>query len=140
MSNRRLSLLLLCTIATPAHAQVLTAQYNNARTSATLHEKILTPANVNPNTFGKLFSLTTDGDVFAQPLYVPALAIPGHGRRNVIFAATEHDSVYAFDLNSPRDTPLWHTSFADPAHTITPLTDRDVQCPFITPELGTALI
>jgi hypothetical protein len=137
MPTHRVTLLCLTIGLTPsARAQVLTAQYNNARTSATLHEKILTPANVNARTFGKLFSLTTDGDVFAQPLYVPTLAIPGLGRRNVIFAATEPDSVYAIALNSPHDTPLWHTSFADPAHAITPLADRDVQCPFITPEVG----
>jgi len=138
MPNHSISLLLCLTIAiTPAtHAQVLTAQYNNARTGATLHEKILTPANVNTRTFGKLYSLTVDGDVFTQPLYVPSLTIPNLGKRNVVFAATEHDSVYAFDTNSPHDTPLWHTSFLDPAHGTTTLTDRDVQCPFIFPEVG----
>jgi hypothetical protein len=138
MPYHRISLLLCLTIASaPAtRAQVLTAQYNNARTSATLHEKILTPTNVNAQTFGKLYSLTLDGDVFTQPLYVPALTLPNLGKRNVLFAATEHDSVYAFDANSPHDTPLWHTTFLDPAHNITTLTDRDVQCPFIFPEVG----
>jgi len=144
MPNHRISLLLLCMslgiqpIGCPpsARAQVLTAQYNNARTGATLHEKILTPSNVNAHTFGKLYSLTVDGDVFAQPLYVPSLNLPGLGKRNVVFAATEHDSVYAFDANNPRDTPLWKTTFIDPTHGITPLADRDVECPFITPEVG----
>jgi len=139
MPNRRASLLLLCMLIglTPAtHAQVLTAQYNNARTGTDLHEKILTPSNVNARTFGKLYTRTVDGDVFAQPLYVPALTIPGLGKRNVVFAATEHDSVYAFDANGTRDTPLWHTTFIDPDHGTTTLTDRDVQCPFITPEVG----
>ncbi len=138
MPTRRISLFLCLTLASTsaAHAQVLTAQYDNARTGATLHEKILTPTNVNARTFGKLYSLTVDGDVFAQPLYVPALTFPNLGKRNVVFAATEHDSVYAFDANSPHDTPLWHVSFLDPAHGITTLTDRDVQCPFITPEVG----
>jgi hypothetical protein len=139
MPNRRVGLLLLCImIGLPpaARAQVLTAQYDNSRTGADLHEKILNPSNVNTHTFGKVFSRTVDGDVFAQPLYVPALTIPGLGKRNVVFAATEHDSVYAFDANSPRDTPLWKTTFIDPAHGTTPLSDRDVSCPFITPEVG----
>jgi len=138
MTSHRICLVLFLSIglAPTARAQVLTAQYNNARTSATLHEKILTPANVNAHAFGKLYSLTVDGDVFTQPLYVPALTFPKLGKRNVLFAATEHDSVYAFDANSRRDTPLWHTTFIDPDHGITTLTDRDVQCPFITPEVG----
>lgn len=119
-----------------SHAQVLTAQYDNFRTGANLHEKVLTPSNVNTRDFGKLFSRTVDGDIFAQPLYVPSLAIPGAGKRNVVFAATEHDSVYAFDLSGTRDVPLWKTSFIDFQHGITTVTERDVRCPFITPEVG----
>jgi hypothetical protein len=139
MSIFRLSLPLLSMmigIQPASHAQVLTAQYNNLRTSADLHETVLKPSNVNSRKFGKLFSRTVDGDVFAQPLYVPSLAIPGVGKRNVVFAATEHDSVYAFDVNGTRDTPLWKTSFVDPQHGITTVAERDMLCPFITPELG----
>jgi hypothetical protein len=97
---------------------------------------VLKPSNVNTRDFGRLFSRTVDGDVFAQPLYVPSLMIPGVGKRNVVFAATEHDSVYAFDVNGTHDAPLWKTSFIDPQHGITTLSERDVQCPFITPEVG----
>jgi hypothetical protein len=144
MPNRRASFFLFCMVfgtqmfglQAATHAQVLTAQYNNARTGADLHEKILKPSNVNTRTFGKLYTRTVDGDVFAQPLYVPSLTIPGLGKRNIVFAATEHDSVYAFDANGARDTPLWKTTFIDPEHGTTPLSDRDVQCPFITPEVG----
>jgi hypothetical protein len=138
MPITRISLLLCLTVglAPATNAQVFTAQYNNARTGADLHEKMLNPSNVNARTFGKLFSLTVDGDVFAQPLYVPSLAIPGLGKRNVVFVATEHDSVYAFDANDSHDTAIWKTSFADPAHGVTTLSDRDVSCPFITPEVG----
>ena len=116
--------------------QVLTAQYDNFRTGANLHEKVLKPSNVGGPNFGKLFSRTVDGDVFAQPLYVPSLQMPGTGKRNVIFVATEHDSVYAFDLNGSRDTPLWKTSFIDPQHGIRTLSEQDVRCPFISPEVG----
>ena len=77
-------------------AQVTTSQYNNSRTAATLHEKILTPRNVN-----------------AQPLYVPAVPIPGRETHDVLYVATEHDSVYAFDANRPGDPPLWKVSFLD---------------------------
>jgi hypothetical protein len=139
MPKGRFSLLLLSMmigIQSASHGQVLTAQYDNFRTGADLHETVLTPSSVNTRDFGKLFSRTVDGDVFAQPLYVPSLAIPGVGRRNVVFAATEHDSVYAFDVNGKHDAPLWKTSFVDPQHGTTTLTEQDVLCPFITPEVG----
>lgn len=119
-----------------SRAQVLTAQYDNLRTGANLHEKVLKPSNVNARDLGKLFSRTVDGDVFAQPLYVPSLEMPGIGKRNVIFAATEHDSVYAFDVNGTRDAPLWKTSFIDPQHDISTVPEEDVRCPFITPAVG----
>ena len=139
MPKRRYSLTLLFMmigIQSVSHAQVLTAQYDNFRTGADLHETVLKPSNVNSRDFGKLFSRTVDGDVFAQPLYVPSLAIPGAGKRNVVFVATEHDSVYAFDANGTRDVPLWKTSFINPQHGTTTLTEQDVSCPFITPEVG----
>jgi hypothetical protein len=139
MPKRRFGLPLLYMmigIQSASHAQVLTAQYDNFRTGANLHETVLEPSNVNARDFGKLSSRTVDGDIFAQPLYVPSLAIPGVGKRNVVFAATEHDSVYAFDVNGTRDTPLWKTSFIDPEHGTTTLTEQDVRCPFITPEVG----
>jgi len=54
--------------------------------------------------------LRVDGGIYAQPLYVPRLAIPGKGTRNVLFVATENDSVYAFDADAGGE-PLWHVSF-----------------------------
>ncbi len=131
-----LSLLPVVAFPPANKAQVLTAQYDNLRTGADLHETTLKPANVNSHDFGKLYSRTVDGDVFAQPLYVPSLAILGKGKRDVVFAATEHDSVYAFDVNGTRDAPLWKTTFVDPQRGISPLSEHDVFCPFITPEIG----
>jgi hypothetical protein len=130
---------LLCStlvLTTLASAQITTSQYDNQRTGATLTERTLTPQNVNPKTFGKLGAFKVDGAVYAQPLFLPALDIPGKGRHDVLFVATEHDSVYAFDADRPSDPPIWHASFLDQARNITTVPARDTQCPFIRPEVG----
>src|SRR5580700_8068310 len=100
---------------TTAVGQVTTSQYDNMRTGATLNEKILTPQNVNAKQFGKLGAFKVDGPVYAQPLFLPNVEIPGKGKHDVLFVATEHDSVYAFDANRPGDPPLWKVSFLDKA-------------------------
>jgi hypothetical protein len=120
----------------PVAAQVLTAQYDNARTGATLHETTLTPANVNADRFGRIFSFAVDGDVYAQPLYLPGVAIPGKGTHNVVFIATEHDSVYAFDAEGAPSSPLWRVNFTNGAGGVATVPARDAGCPFIAPEIG----
>jgi hypothetical protein len=87
--------------AAPLHAQpsVLTWHNDNGRTGQNLQETTLTPANVNSTTFGKLFIIGVDGKVDGQPLYVPHLTI-GQGVHNVLYIATEHDSVYAVDADN----------------------------------------
>lgn len=117
-----------------SQAQMTTAQYDNARTGANLNETMLTPQNVNQQQFGKLFSLKVDGDVYTQPLFLPSLQIPGKGRHDVVFVATEHDSVYAFDAYGNPSTPLWQVSLLKNGDTTVPA--RDVACPFIRPEVG----
>ncbi len=100
------------------HAQtsalnVLTYHNDNTRQGANTNESVLTPANVNVDGFGRLFTQVLDGYVYAEPLYVHGLAIPGQGTRNVVFVATEHDSVYAFDADSNAGANgglLWHTN------------------------------
>jgi hypothetical protein len=104
---------------TPVPVNVLTFHNDNFRSGLNPHETILKPANVTPSSFGKLFSYPVDGYLYAEPLYVSQLAIPGQGTHNVVFAASEHDSVYAFDADGLATTPLWHTSFIDPANGIT---------------------
>lgn len=115
---------------------VTTSQYNNARTGANLHETALTPSNVNVGQFGKLFSYSVDGDVYAQPLYLPDANVPGKGVHNLLLVATEGDTVYAFDATGETKEPLWKTSFANPARGVTPVPARVVGCPFISPEVG----
>ncbi len=88
---------------------VLTRSYDNQRTNANLHETTLTTANVASATFGKIFDLTVDDDVYAQILYAPSTAIAG-GTHNVIYVATVNNSVYAFDADAA-GTPLWHLNF-----------------------------
>jgi hypothetical protein len=129
--------LLLAFLQSPTvHAQVLTSQYDNARTGSDLHETILRPQNVNVRQFGKLFTFHVDGAVYAQPLYIPGLEIPGKGKHNVLFVATEHDSVYAFDADGDPAEPLWRVSLLNPKVDAHPVPAPDVQCGFIDPEVG----
>jgi len=93
---------------------VLTQHNDLARTGQNLTETILTPASVSSGSFGKLFSLAVDGQVLAQPLYMPGLTVNG-GTHNVVFVATEHDSVYAFDADAG-GAALWQASLLDSAH------------------------
>jgi hypothetical protein len=122
-------------LAALAMAQrVTTSQYDNARTGANLNETKLTPSNVNVEHFGKLFTLHVDGDVYAQPLFLGGVEIPGKGRHDVLFIATEHDSVYAFDAYGNPSTPLWQASFLKNGWSTVPASDAN--CPFIAPEIG----
>ncbi len=104
---------------------VTTWHYDNARTGANGNESILNLVNVNPNTFGKLYDLPADGAVIGQALYLPNVSIPGKGTHHVVYAATMHDSVYAFDADSntgANANPLWHVSLLPPGATPVPMT------------------
>jgi hypothetical protein len=109
---------------------VLTYHNNNARTGLNPSETTLTPSNVNPASFGKLFILPVDGLVDAQPLYLSAVPVSGRGTHNLVIVATEHDSVYAFDADS--GSQLWHVSTLKSGET----TSDDRGCYQVTPEIG----
>jgi len=101
-----------------AQVNVLTFHNDDGRTGANLNETILTPSNVNPTTFGKLFTYTVDGSVYAQPLYVSGLNIAGQGTHNAIFVATEHNTIYCFDADSNTGTNsgvLWQVNLGPSA-------------------------
>jgi hypothetical protein len=117
---------------------VLTYHNDNASTGQNLGETILTPANLNATNFGKLFTTMVDGNVYAQPLYVPGLSIPFMGTHNVVFVATEHDSLYAIDANN--GGWLWRDGFLSsglPGATVTTVPSADVGAgDNIAPEIG----
>jgi hypothetical protein len=90
---------------------VLTQHNDNSRTGANLQEVRLTTSNVNSSQFGKLFTRKVDGHIYAQPLYVSNVTIPNKGTHNVVYVATMHNSVYAFDADDPHAAePLWEAS------------------------------
>jgi len=113
---------------------VLTYHNDLARTGENLTETTLTPATVNASTFGQLYSYPVDGETYAQPLYFPGLTLADGSTHDVVFVATEHDSVYAFDANG--GGLLWQTSFIDPANGITPVPAEELGSVSITPEVG----
>jgi chitodextrinase len=101
-------------------AGVFTWHNDNARTGQNLQEYALTPSNVNSATFGKLFSCHVDGQTYTQPLYVANLSISG-ATHNVMFVATEEDSVYAFDADSSPCVTYWRKNFTNAGLGITTL-------------------
>jgi len=113
--RRILALVLTMTFAAVAVAQSVLMQHNDpARTGTDPQEKQLTPATVKAG-FGKLFSLPIDGQIYAQPLIVNGLDIPGKGVHNVVYVATMKNYVYAFDADNPNeDCPLWKSSLGKP--------------------------
>jgi outer membrane protein assembly factor BamB len=92
----------------------VTTQHNdNARTGAILTETDLTPGKIKGGRFGKLFSRAVDGQIYAQPLYLPQVDTP-QGKLDIVLVATMHNTLYAFDANDPaKSDPVWKKSLGD---------------------------
>ena len=120
--------------ASPA-ADVLTYHDDAARTGQDLAETTLTPANVNAASFGEKFTDQVDGAIYAQPLYMAGVTIPGQGVHDIVIVATQHDSVYAFDADTA-GPPLWHVNFTDPAAGITSVPTLQNWQLDLMPEIG----
>ena len=129
--------LVTATVYVTTTAGLYTHRIDNARTGQNVNETALSLSNVNSAGFGKLASYPIDGIAHASPLYVANVNIPSVGVRNVVYIATEHDSMYAFDADGRSSTPLWKVSFINPAAGITSVPNNDTgECCDITPEIG----
>jgi len=128
-ATSRSAKLLVASGAIPAGTDVLTYKNDLSRTGQNLTESILTLANVNSAGFGLLRNLMVDGKVDAQPLYVSRLSVSGSAH-NVVYVATEHDSVYAFDADT--GSVLWQASLLASGET---LSDTH-GCSQVVPEIG----
>lgn len=111
-------LFILCMGLPPTWAQndVLTQHNDNTRSGLNTNETLLTPANVNLNTFGKLFTQSVDGIIVGQPLYASNVLMNDGKTHNVVYVATQHNTVYAFDADSTQGnnaSPLWSVSLND---------------------------
>lgn len=116
---------------------LLTWRNDNSRSGINDQELALSPAKVSSSTFGKLFSCPVDGYVYAQPLYFPNLAIPGGGTHNVVFVATERDSVLAFDADASPCQLLWQqTGLIPPGSEAVRSLNLPITNPVIAPFVG----
>jgi hypothetical protein len=108
---------------------------DNGRTGQNLNETVLTTGKVNVNQFGKLFTYPVDGQIYAEPLYVQGVTVAGQGVHNVVYVATQNDSVYAFDGDGTTSTPLWQVSLIPVGGQV--LLDSDIGgCSNISPQVG----
>jgi hypothetical protein len=112
-----------------AQVNVLTNKMDNSHTGQNISETRLTTSNVNSNMFGKLFAFNVDGYVQSQPLYMSALSVNGVAH-NVVFVATQHDSVFAIDADT--GLQLWQASFINPAAGITTVPAQAEGCNNVT--------
>lgn len=96
-------------------AGVTTYHNNQSRDGVNAQEFALTTTSVRATSFGKLFSCAVDGAVYTEPLWLPAVSINGSSH-NVVFMATQHDSLYAFDADASPCQQLWHANLLDAAH------------------------
>jgi len=115
-----------------SNIHVLTSRNDAARTSHNPKERVLTTSNVKAGSFGKLFTRPVDGQVFAQPLYVGGVSVGGVSGKNLVYVATEHNSIYAYDADDLRTSapPVWQKNYGPS------LPAADTGCGLLSPEIG----
>lgn len=127
------ALVLLCfTFSVSAQVSILTSNYTNERNNWNSSEAALTPSTVGVASFGKIGAFPVDGQIYTQPLYVSGLHLPGRKMPDVVYVATMHNSVYAFNADTPQSTaPLWQVNLGPsvPSSAIPNYSD-------IVPEIG----
>ena len=121
--------------AANGNVPVFTFKYNNQHTGANINEIALNTHNVNGNRFGRLMSYPVDGQIYAQPLYAPGVNVGGKGV-NMVIAATESNSIYAFDADevNGNTAPIWQDNFEN--NNARTVTANDVNCPDMMPNIG----
>jgi len=140
---------IFCAAVTPVPAQtptavpVLTWRYDQTHAGQNTSETALTTSNVNPDSFGKLFSVKVDSTVYPQPLYVPNLKMSDGQTHNVLFIETSNDSMYAFDADSnggANANPIWKVSLTATDHGAasgaTAIPWQDTSSPDVAPTIG----
>jgi hypothetical protein len=129
-ANPSLSATSFVTVINASQAAVLTYHNTDDRAGAYTEELSLNPSNVNSTKFGKIVSYPVDAEIYAQPLYLPQVNIPNVGARDVVYVATQNDSIYAFDADATgaQPTTLWHRNFGPP------VPQQDAEGPW--PEIG----
>jgi hypothetical protein len=111
----------------------LTNRYDNARSGVNLGESVLTTSNVNADNFKLLFSQVVDGQIYAQPLFMSGVTMGEAGVRDVVFVATEHNVVYAFNADETKSSaPLWQQTMGPSG----PTTSGPIQCDNLAPAVG----
>ena len=135
------------TLVVNPYSGTFTYKYDPGRTGQNTSELLLSPSNVNPNRFGKVFTRGIDGYAWAQPLYMANVNVPNVGYRNLVYVVTMHDSVYAFDADGKSTSPVWKSNFTNTAAGITSMPGSDfgiwypeigiLSTPVIDPNSGT---
>ena len=128
--------ILMCALWWNCHVGVLTYHNDLARTGQNLNETLLTPASVSSGQFGRLFSYPVDGQVYAQPLYLPGVDHPWQGNPQCSLCRHRTRQCIRVRRRQLSAAPLWHVSFLNPAQGVTTASAADLGCGSIVPEIG----
>ena len=112
-----------------AQKSIITQHGDNGRSGWYKYETVLNQKNVRPGSFGKLFTRPVDDQMYAQPLVVCNIEMPGVGKRNIVIAATVNNTVYAFDADSANRTePYWQRNLTEANARVVKKSDMSGAC------------